>query len=244
MTKSKSQADESLAKRRFYKRRYFIVPVILVTVLIGLWVASELIIPRVTESYVKREIKRKYPTVKTLSVSIKAFPAIKLVFKKYDGLTVKVSGVTLQGVDFDTIVLKSNAWPLGTFDATIGQNEIVRFFSLKNSWLIDPKLSVDQNGILIVGNVDIGPRVVRVTARGTLEAVNGKLVFFRPTDIQVPGIVRQSEALTTVRGVIDSTPVFIVREDLPYRITTIAAEPGKLVISGKVDLEKALHVKL
>jgi len=43
-------------------------------VLIGLWVASELIIPRVAESYAKREIKKKYPEVKNLSVSIKAFP--------------------------------------------------------------------------------------------------------------------------------------------------------------------------
>lgn len=74
MTKSKSPADESLTKIRFYKRWYFIVPVILVTVLIGLWVASELIILRVAESYAKREIKKKYPEVKNLSVSIKAFP--------------------------------------------------------------------------------------------------------------------------------------------------------------------------
>jgi LmeA-like phospholipid-binding len=247
--KAESPAEESppkksRAKKRFYKRWYFIIPVVVVLVLLGLWVASELIIPGVAESYAKREIKNKYPEATDVSVSIKAFPAIKLAFKNYDSLTVKVSGVTLQGVNFETIVLKSNAWPQGTFTATIGQNEIIRFFSLKNSWVIDPELSVEQDGILIAGSVDIGPRVVGISTRGTLEASGGKRVFFRPSEINVSDVIRQSEASSAVRQKMEATPVFVVREELPYTITAIAAEPGKLVIRGKVDLEKALHVKL
>ena len=235
---------KSRAKKRFYKKWYFITPAVVVMGLLGLWVVSELSIPGVAKSYANREIKKKYPEATNVSVSIKAFPAIKLAFKKYDSLTMKVNGVTLQGVDFDTIVFKSNAWPQGTFRATIGRNEIIRLFLLKNSWVIDPKLSVEQNGILIAGSVDIGPRVVGISTRGTFEAVGGKRVFFRPGDIKVSDVIKQSEALSRVRQVMEATPIFLARDELPYTITSIAAEPGKLVILGKVDLEKALHVKL
>jgi hypothetical protein len=47
-----------------------------------------------------------------------------------------------------------------------------------------------------------------------------------------------------VRQVMNQNPVFAVREDLPYVITGITAEQGKLMISGSVNLEQALNIHL
>jgi hypothetical protein len=235
---------ESRTGKSLYRSRAFLTIVIVAAALVILWVASELAIPPIAESYARGRIEGKYPEAEEVSVSISAFPALELAFKKYDTLEVGVSGVTLQGVRFDQILLKSSDWPLGSFTATIGHGEIVRFFSLKNSWLIDPELSTDEDGITVSGKVDIGPRVVSLTTRGKLEAVDGNILFFRPDDIQVPEIINKEEAISEARRVMDDTPVFIVREDLPYTIRTVASGRGKLVIRGSVDMEEALRVKL
>ena len=239
-TQSYAEADGD----GFFRSRTFIVLVIILAVLIVLWVASELIIPPIASSIAKGEITKRYPQATDVSVSIKAFPALKLAFKNYDSLTVKVGDITLQGVRFERIELKSSRWPLGTYTATLGQGEIARFFSLKNSYVIDPQLVVEQGAIQVAGDVDVGLLKVGVTSRGALEPVNGKLIFFRPGDIQVQGVRVPEGAVALVAQVMDDNPVFVVRADLPYTITSIVAEQGKLLIKGQVNLEKALNVKL
>ena len=231
-------------RKSLFRSRGFKVAVIIVAVLIVLWVAVEIAAPLIADYVARNQITKRYPDATDVSVSIRAFPALKLAFKKYDSLTVNVSGITLQGVKFDHIELKSKDWPVGTFAATIAQDEIERFFSLKNSYVLDPKLSIDESGLLVAGNVEVSGRKVAVSARGTLKAVDGKKVYFQPSDIQVMDVKVPEEAVARVRQVMDLNPVFVVRDDLPYDITGIAVEQGKLVILGRADLEKALNIKL
>ena len=234
----------SQGRTSFFRSRGFKALAIFLAVVIVLWVATEIAGPLIADSVAKSRIQKKYPEATDVSVSIHAFPALKLAFKKYDSLTVNVGSVTLQGVRFDHIELKSTEWPKGTFTATISQDEIARFFSLKNSYVINPRLTIEQNGVVVAGNIDTGLLTVAVTSRGTLEAVDGKRVFFRPSDVQVMGVRAPDEAVALVRQVMDQNPVFTVREDLPYDITGVNAQRGKLVILGTVDMEKALNIHL
>jgi len=228
----------------YFRSRGFKVLVAVLAIIIVLWAAIEIAAPLVADAIAKREIQKRYPSATDVSVSIRAFPALKLAFKKYDSLKVQVGNVTLQGVTFDKIVLKSNSWPNGTFVATLGQGEIVKFFSLKNSYIENPQLSIQQNNILVSGMVNVGPFRVNVTSGGALEAVNGKTVYFRPATLDALGVKAPEAAVALVRQVMDQNPVFVVRQDLPYVITGIAAEQGKLVISGSVNLEQALNIHL
>jgi hypothetical protein len=230
--------------RSFFRGRGFKALVIVLAVVIILWVAVEIAAPRIADSIAANQIRKRYPQATEVSVSIRAFPALKLAFKKYDMLTVRASGVTLQGVLFDNIVLKSTLWPTGTFRATLGQGEIARFFSTRHSYISNLQLTLTPGGTTATGMVDLGTLSVAVSATGTLESVDGKSVFFRPQDVQVSGISMPEAGVASVRRVMEQQPVFSVREDLPYTITKILAEQGKLVILGNVNLEKALNIKL
>ncbi len=228
----------------YFRSRGFKVLVAVLAIIIVLWAAIEIAAPLIADAIARREIQKRYPSATDVSVSIRAFPALKLAFKKYDSLKVQVGNATLQGVTFDKIALKSNSWPNGTFVATLGQGEIVKFFSMTNSYIENPQLSIQQNNILVSGIVNVGPFTVNVTSGGALEAVNGKTVYFRPATLDVLGVKAPEAAVALVRQVMDQNPVFIVRQDLPYVITGIAAEQGKLVISGSVNLEQALNIHL
>ena len=41
-----------------------------------------------------------------------------------------------------------------------------------------------------------------------------------------------------------SDPVFVIRDNLPFTVTAVAASNDALVVRGQVDMEKALKVKL
>ncbi len=236
-----AQPEES---RSFIRSRTFIALVIIAVILVLLWVASELVIPPVASRIAENEIRSRYPEAQDVSVSIKAFPALKVAFKKYDNLEVKVGQVTLQGVKFDSIDLESEEWPSGDFTALIGQDEITRFFSVKNSYIIDPVIALAEGAIVVTGKINVGGTTVTVNATGQLDSVDGRRVFFRPDELQVAGIAVPAEGIMLVRQIMERDPVFTVREDLPYTITAIKSENGKLAITGKADLEKALNVSL
>lgn len=230
--------------RSFFRSRGFKALVIVLAILIVLWVAVEIAAPLIADSIAKNQIRKRYPQATDVSVSIKAFPALKLAFKKYDMLTVRAGGVSLQGVLFDNIELKSTLWPSGTFRATLGQGEIARFFSTRNSYITDLQLTLTPGGTTATGKIDLGTMSVAVSATGTLESVDGKSVFFRPKDVEVSGISMPEASVAAVRRVMEQQPVFSVREGLPYTITQILPQQGKLVILGNVNLEKALNIKL
>lgn len=231
-------------RRGFFRSRGFKAAVIILAVLLVLWIAIEIAAPRIAEYVVRNEITKRYPDAEVVAVSVKAFPAIKLAFKNYDSLAATVAGITLQGVRFDLIRLESDEWPTGTFTATIDQDEIERFFSLKNSYVLDSQLSADEGGVIVAGNIEIKGKKVAVSAKGTLEPVEGRKVYFRPAEVQVMNVKVPEEAIARVREVMSINPVFVVREDLPYEITGIDVRRGKLVIKGNADLEKALNIKL
>lgn len=231
-------------KRSFIHSWGFKAPAIAAAILVLLWVVSELAVPRIASSVARNEIQQRYPDAQDVSVTIKAFPALKIAFKRYDSLTVSVSQVTLQGVKFEQIELESSEWPVGTFTGLIGEEEIERFFSIKNSYISDPVLTLEQGGIGVAGNVEVASVSVTVKATGQLESTDGRAVFFRPSDIQVSGVRVPSEGVSLVRQVMDENAVFTVREDLPYTITGIVAGQNELEISGTVNLDQALNITL
>lgn len=239
-----SAGPPGLSRRNFFRSRSFLATAIAAAVLAGLWIASELIIPGVAASYAKREVSRRYPDAAPVTVSVKAFPALKLAFRKYDRLTVTAGSITLQGVRFTRVELDSARWPDGEFRAAIAQDEIARFFSLKHSYVIDPVISIVPGGINVAGKIDVGRAVVSIDSVGTLECADGRSLYFRPDDIRVSGTRATAEGVALVRQVMDRDPVFVVREDLPYTIGSVGTEAELVVIKGRVDLEKALDIRL
>lgn len=226
------------------KKKTLIIIAVIVGILLVVWIASEIVIPRIAASYITREIKKRYPQANEIEVSVTAFPAIKLAFKDYDNLQVEVSDITLQEVDFQKITLDSKKWPQGYFKAVIGVEEIVRFFSTKHSYVLDPSLSMEKDALRVTGRINAGGLLLNVDALGNLEPAAGKLVYFKPIEVNVSGISVPSRGVALVKQVMLDNPVFTVREDLPYTITGIKAGGGALVIEGNANLEKALNIKL
>lgn len=210
----------------------------------ALYIASELLIPAAASWYVKREIKKRYPSVTDISVSVRSFPAFLLLFKKYSHLKLTARRITLEEVTFDQIELASSRFPDATFEAVIGQSEINRFFTLSSSYLENPGIIIEQDRLRVSGGVDVGFGTIDAVATGTLDARGGREVYFQPRTINVEGLSMPSTGVGLVRGVMGGRPLFTVRQDLPFTISEIAAEQGKLKIRGNVDLEKALKVSL
>jgi hypothetical protein len=226
------------------KKKALIIVAVIVGVLLVVWIASEIVIPRIAASYITKEIRKRYPQAGEIKVSVSAFPAIKLAFKKYDNLHVEVGDITLQEVNFKKITLDSKKWPQGHFKAVITADEIVRFFSLTHSYVLEPSLSMENDKLRVTGKVNVGGVVVDVDALGNLEPTAGRLVYFKPTEVNVSGVNVPSRGVALVQQVMLDNPVFTVREDLPYTITSIKAGGGMLIIEGDANLEKALNIKL
>jgi len=239
MTRSPSSGNRGFLGSRAFKTTLVVLAVVLV-----LWVATELAGPPIAEGIVRGMIEDRYPQVTDPYVSISAFPALKLAFKKYDRLTVDVDTITLQGVSFDRVELNSDEWPFGRFKGVIRADEIERFFSLKHSYVVDPQLVIEGDQLSVTGRVQVGGMMVSVSAGGILEPVDGSTVFFQPRDIRAAGIPLAQRTVDQVQLVMQQNPVFAVREDLPYTISRISIERGKMVITGNVDMEKALNISL
>ncbi len=220
------------------------VAIVVAGVLLVVWIASELIVPAFAASYVRNEVKKRYPQAGEVSVSVRAFPAIRLAFKDYSSLKVEVKGVTLEGINFDSIVLESRKWPQGTFEATVLPGEIMRFFSDTHSYVSQPELNLENGRIQISGKMNIGYATVTIQATGNLEARNGKQVFFDPDNVTVTGVRDPTKASTVVRDTMASNPVFVIREDLPFTVTSIEPASDKLDVKGDVDLSQALDMNL
>jgi len=225
-------------------RRGWKVLIIVVLVLVVVWVASEIAIPKIASSYIASKVKNKYPQAKNVSATVSAFPAIRLAFKDYSSLDIKVSGITIDNINFKTIQLKSNKWPDGTFTAVVTPNEIMRFFSTTHSYVLNPALSLSNGKIQVRGQMNLGYAVAGITATGNLTPKAGKQVFFDPADITVTGIKSTAQAQSVIRQIMASDPVFVIRDDLPFTVATVAASNDALVVKGQVDMEKALKVKL
>jgi hypothetical protein len=220
------------------------IALIVVAALILLWGVSEIAIPAIASSYIKGRIQKKYPQAKNVSVSVKAFPAIRLAFKDYSSLSVKVSDVTLQGINFQTISLDSTKWPNGSFVATVQPGEIMRFFSSTHSYVLQPQLALNQNLIQVSGKMNLGYATVNLTSTGSLEPRDGKQLYFNPTTVTVTGVNGAARAADYVKQVMASSPVFVIREDLPFTVMAVSVSNGSLEVKGNVDLSKALNMKL
>ena len=218
--------------------------IIVVLVLVVLWVASEIALPKIASTYITNKVKNKYPQAKDVSATVSAFPAIRLAFKDYSSLTVKVSGITIEGVTFKTIQLKSRKWPAGSYTAVVTPDETMRFFSTTHSFILDPSLSLSVGKIQVSGMMNLGYAVAGIKATGNLTPKTGKQVFFEPAEIAVTGIRSTAQAHNLIRQIMASDPVFVIRDDLPFTVTSIVATNGAIVVKGNVDLEKALKVKL
>jgi hypothetical protein len=234
----------STHQRSFIHSWAFRVPLIIILILLLLWGVTEIAGPPIAEAVVKKMIRDRYPQATDPSVSIRAFPALKLAFKDYDKLTIVVNSITLQGVDFDRIELTSYDWPAGSFRGVIRQDEIERFFTLQHSYVIDPKLEIQNDSVVVSGKVSVSGLLVSVKAVGALVPLDGRRIYFEPQSVQVAGVPIPSQGVTLVRQVMKENPVFTVREDLPYTITQIFVEQGKMVIKGNVNMEKALNIQL
>lgn len=218
--------------------------IIIVVILLVLVIASEIAIPIAGSWYLEREIKKRYPEAGSVSVSVRAFPAFRLLFKQYGSLKVEVEGITLKGVNFESIRLTSSRYPDALYEAFISQDEINRFFSIESSYLGDARIAVRNDNIQVIGKFDTGFGVFDVTATGTLSAANGREVYFRPQAVEASGINLPSEIVNQVKDAVGGTPIFLVRQDLPFTISSISAQQGKLKISGDVDLEQALNINI
>ena len=217
--------------------------IIILAVLLALYVASELLIPVGASWYIEREIKKRYPDATDVSVSVRAFPAFKLFSKKYSKLTIEAKEIELEGIDFDSLKLSSSTYPSGTFDAVIDQGEISDFFPVADSYLENPQVTTQDSEILVTGTVDLGFGPLNVSGTGTLVPQNGREVYIVAHSITVGSGSAQREYEEAVRQYIMENPIFEVREDLPFTITTIKAGHGKLTITGDVDIEEALKFK-
>jgi len=237
-----SRPADHIVKSRASKRAVTITIIIVVCFLV-LWLATELLIPPFASKYIKREIDKRYPQAGEVSVSVAAFPAIKLAFKQYDNLEIDAEHMTIEGILFDSIKLSSNGWPDATYRATIGPDEMDRFFSDTGSFLVNPSAEIRGDALFLSGGVQVGSVVADVTATGTLR-MDGQKVFFVPLTIEVSGVKAPQDAIQQVTETMEKYSVFTIREDVPFTVSQILVRDGKLVIDGAVNLEEALDFKL
>lgn len=196
--------------------------------------------PFAANAYVKHQINKRYPDCREVSVSMKARPAIKFAFRRYDSAKISVSNITLQGANFNRIVLESDDWPSGRFQAHISAERIATFFSFQNSYITDLGLSLAEDEITVTGMIG----AIRISAAGSLAIDKGREVMFVPRAVSVEGTRNPEQEAARVMEIMNSAPVFSARRELPFLLTSTAIKENELVIDGIVNLESALNMRL
>ncbi len=222
------------------KRKGIKALVIIILPLIIIWGLSEIIVPMFAVRYVREAISNKYPGIENIVISVRAFPALKLAFRKYDKLKIHLDGAKLEGFTFSILELESTRWPYGGFTAVLSEEEINRFFTVESTKLKEGKVALKGNRSYFVGKVRTSVGYTRVTASGKLEPREGRFIFFIPENIEMGSVQLGQEWTSSVKGAFEEAPVYVVRKDLPYRISTIQISEDKLEISGTVGLDKIL----
>jgi len=227
----------------FVHSRGFKALIIIVSVLVLLFVASEIAIPLVADAYIKNKLKERYPTATDVSVSIGAFPELMLAFKKYSHLEVIAGSITVEDVKLDRVKLTSKSWPMAQCEAWVGQGEINRVFTPKSGQLLNPAITLQPDTVRVSGRLKT-LRLIDVEAVGKLRVTDGRYVYFDATEVGSPQRSLSASEKATVTSLISQNPIFVVREDLPFTITAIAVEDGLLHVSGVADMEKAFNIHL
>lgn len=224
------------------KKKATKVVLVALLALIILWGSSEIIIPMFAVRYIREKISNKYPGIENIVVTIRAFPALKLAFQKYDTLKIHLDGAKLEGFTFSILDLESNGWPSGGFTAVLSEDEINRFFTVESSKLKEGKVSLEDNRSYFKGKAKTSLGYAIVTASGSLEPRDGRFIFFIPEKIEVGSLPLGEEWTASIKGAFEEAPIYVVRKDLPYRISTIRISGGNLKISGTVELDKILSL--
>ncbi|MDD5748471.1 MAG: hypothetical protein PHP64_05445 [Actinomycetota bacterium] len=225
-------------------KRSLKVTIIVFSIILVIFVASEIVIPAVACRYIKSEVKKRYPEVKDLSVSIKSFPAFMLLFKKYNKLKLSCRNITIEGVNFDSLVLTSSFYPDARVKAELSENRINQMFSSTESFILNPKISLFEEKITVVGEAKLEIGTFDIFASGNLELRNKREIYFKPDDIEVLGTSSPGQVVDVIRNVALETPLLIVRKDLPVEIESIASKPKNLVTRGKLNLKTALKISI
>jgi hypothetical protein len=202
------------------------------------------VIPASASWYVEREVRNKYPSAGDVSASVKAFPAVLILFKDYSSLEVETGNITLKGIRFDSIRLFSHRWPDAAYRAVIEQGEVVRFLTPADPRIRNPAIDFSKGAVTISCDLVVGSGYA-VRAGGSLEAKGGSYAYFRPDIIEFadPGA---AGALPReyIEEILVQNPVFTVTEDLPLTIESISAGEGNMTVTGELNLEEALGLDI
>jgi hypothetical protein len=87
-------------------------------------------------------------------------------------------------------------------------------------------------------------RLIDVEAVGKLRVTDGRYVYFDATEVGSPQRQLSASDKATVISLISQNPIFVIREDLPFTITTITVQDGLMHVTGVADMEKALNIHL
>lgn len=230
-------------KEGFVHSRGFKAIIIIVSVVVLLFVASEIAIPLVADAYIKNKLKEKYPTATDVSVSVSAFPEFMLAFKKYSHLEVSASSITIENVNLDRVKLTSRSWPMAQCEGWVRQGELNRVFDPKSGALLDPLITLAPDTVHVSGRLKT-LRLIDVEAVGKLRVTDGRYVYFDATEVGSPQRQLSASDKATVISLISQNPIFVIREDLPFTITTITVQDGLMHVTGVADMEKALNIHL
>lgn len=220
------------------------VCLIIFSIIIILYVLSEIFIPVAASKYVRREIEKRYPEAKDVTVSVRAFPAFRLLFKKYSRLKVSAKEITVEGVRFDSVSLESKSYPQADVEGIISEERINEMFSSSSSFVINPKITLLKSNINVYGRVNLSFGSFYISANGNLEVRDGREIYFIPQSIEVLGARAPEQILSAIQSIANETPLLVVRKDLPITLSSVVSEPGKLIASGKLDLKAAFNLSL
>ena len=78
--------------------------------------------------------------------------------------------------------------------------------------------------------MNLGYAVAGITATGSLMPRKVRKCFSIRQTITVTGIKSTGQAVDVIRTVMTSDPVFVIRDDLPFTVTTVAASNDALVV--------------
>jgi hypothetical protein len=125
----------------------------------------------------------------------------------------------------------------------VRQGELNRVFDPKSGALLDPLITLAPDTVRVSGRLKT-LRLIDVEAVGKLRVTDGRYVYFDATEVGSPQRQLSASDKATVISLISQNPIFVIREDLPFTITTITVQDGLMHVTGVADMEKALNIHL
>ena len=213
----------------------------IVLVLLVIFLAAELLLPRLASRQLEEILRRETEQIESLKIAVSSFPAPEILLGRLDFVDIKAAGVIVEGlyldslsVEYRDIILRDHSFTGdNTFlEILVKEEGLNQYIQTKYPELKDFKLVLLPGQVLLGGVINFLEATINLQLTGRLFITEQAEVEFIPENLQVEDV---QIPVNLIRKYVNQPGFSFDLKELaiPLRIDRIEVSTGALRIIGE-----------